>query len=381
MMGFKNKIKISLFLCIIIAALLSPFIIWHLTPSKPSHIVIVDKTVPKQTYREHKALMWVLNNLKYTNKQTMRAFQYNQDYWGFFPLEDFKYVVKDLHSNLENVDLIYLADTYGVYTEDFYRENLRGERSQLIYGGVEPWELGIIRELLKEVKVLLGEFNAFATPTKREVGIELETLFGVEWNGWIGRYFRALDKDNEEVPIWLIKNYERQYKTKWSFTGPGFGFVNIDDTVIVLKQGEDTGNETIKIIFTEKAIKEFKVKNNVTYYYWFDILKPKSGTEILAHYKIDLSEKGGKILRDFGLPDTFPAVVRTHYPYRTYYFAGDFSDIREVPSFWNVSFYRFFMSKLSSDVAGNQTYFFWNVYYPLIENILKKELNSAFHKS
>lgn len=53
---------------------------------------------------------------------------------------DFKY----------NVDFIYIADTYGVYTEDFYEENLRGDRSRLIYGGVELKETETIEEALKK---------------------------------------------------------------------------------------------------------------------------------------------------------------------------------------------------------------------------------------
>jgi hypothetical protein len=37
---------------------------------KATSSLIVDKTVPKSTYREYNALMWILNNLKYTSKQS-----------------------------------------------------------------------------------------------------------------------------------------------------------------------------------------------------------------------------------------------------------------------------------------------------------------------
>jgi hypothetical protein len=370
----KKRLLIILLPVLITGLILLPFILWQLELSKPVHGVILDKTVPKPTYREHKALMWVLNNLKYINKQTFQAFEYQMDYYGFFPLNNFNYSIKHLPSHLENVDFIYLADTYGVYNEDFYGENIRGERSRLIYGGAELREIEAIEEALKKGTLLIGEFNSFATPTGRDAGSRLENLFGVRWNGWIGRYFLDLDRNNDEVPIWMIKNYERQYNTQWTFKGPGFGFVNIDDTVFVLKQGEDVGVENIKIIFNEQALREFKVKNNARYYYWFDILEPLEGTEILGDYRIDITDKGKKVLNDFGLRETFPAVVRTQLPYRTYYFAGDFSDIKKVPSFWQVSYYNLLRADLSADMEGEQTYFFWNVYYPLIENILKKEL-------
>lgn len=73
-------------------------------------------------------------------------------------------------------------------------------------------------------------------------------------------------------------------------------------------------------------------------------------------------------MNNFDLKEIFPAVVRRQSPYHTY-FAGDFSDIKKVPPSWQVSYYRFIMSNLSADVKGEQSYFFWNVYYPLIETI------------
>ncbi len=370
----KKRLLTILLIVLIVGLILLPSILWHLESSKPVYGIIVDKTVPNPTYREHKSLMWVLNNLKYINKQTFKSFKYDIDYYGFFPLKNFNYSIMHLPSHIENVDFIYIADTYGVYTEDFYDENIRGERSRLIYGGLEHWEIESIEEALKKDTLLIGEFNSFATPTNRDVGYRLANLFGVRWNGWIGRYFVDLDRNNNEVPIWMIENYERQYKTQWTFKGPGFGFVNIDDTVFVLKQGEDFGNEIIKVIFSEQALKEFKVSNNARYYYWFDILEPLEGTEILGYYKIDITDRGKKIMNNFGLKEIFPAVIRTKSPYRTYYFAGDFSDIKKVPFFWQVSYYRFLMANLYAEIEGEQTYFFWNVYYPLIENIMKKEL-------
>jgi hypothetical protein len=69
-------------------------------------------------------------------------------------------------------------------------------------------------------------------------------------------------------------------------------------------------------------------------------------------------------------------VVRTVSHYRTYYLAGDFSDVKRVTSYWNAAFLKYLMSRVYRDVEGSQTYFFWNVYYPLIENILKKELHA-----
>lgn len=376
-MTYRRRISVLLlFICMLGLICISPFIIWHFSPSISANILIVDKTVPKKTYREHKALMWVLNNLKYLNKPSGNVYQSDRDYFGFFPSDNFTYSIRHLDPGDGQVDIVYLADTYGVYTEDFYKENIRGKRSPLIYGGLEQKELDIIETLLGNSALLIGEFNTFATPTYHRTGTRLENLFGVKWTGWIGRYFQDLDKTNDEIPIWLITNYEKQYEENWRFKGPGFGFVHIDDSVIILTQGEDVGNELIKVVFSEQAEKALEVRNNAGYYYWFDILTPRSTTEVLARYKIDVTEKGREKIERFGIPNTFPAVVKTVSPYRTYYFAGDFSDIRKVPSFWNASFLKYLMARSYRDIASDQSFFFWNVYFPMLENILRQELKT-----
>ena len=108
-----ERLKMYFVLLFIVFILSFPLLSWELQPPKFIHAVIVDKTVPDQSYREHKWFMWVLNNLKYFNQQTSGPFQYDQDYYGFFPLEDQNYNTKDLPDTAGGVDLIYLVDTYG----------------------------------------------------------------------------------------------------------------------------------------------------------------------------------------------------------------------------------------------------------------------------
>lgn len=33
----------------------------------------------------------------------------------------------------------------------------------------------------------------------------MEDIFGLKWNGWIGRYFSDLSYNNEEIPSWMRK--------------------------------------------------------------------------------------------------------------------------------------------------------------------------------
>ncbi|MEK1831709.1 hypothetical protein AAAC51_31080 [Priestia megaterium] len=42
----------------------SPFLIWQLKKPTDLNMLVIDKTVPDQTFREHQGLMWMLNQAK-----------------------------------------------------------------------------------------------------------------------------------------------------------------------------------------------------------------------------------------------------------------------------------------------------------------------------
>src|SRR5699024_8139221 len=114
----------------------SPFWLWKLQPEQELDMLIIDKTVPDKTYREHKGIIWLLNHLKFT-KENKKRYDVAEDYVGFVPSDDPPhYTVRELPNDFSTYDMIYIADNYGVYEEEYLSENLRGERSQLIYGGM-----------------------------------------------------------------------------------------------------------------------------------------------------------------------------------------------------------------------------------------------------
>lgn len=367
----RKALIISTITIIMISIILtSPFLIWQAKPSKSLNVVILDKTVPDSTYREHKGFMWILNNLKITNGSKHTPFGYDENYYGFCPLPNKKYNIKELPESLGYPDLIYLADTYGVYKEDFYQKNDQGNRSEIIYGGVKSNEVDIIKNALDN-NVIIGEFNTLASPTNNIVRTEMEKIFGLKWNGWIGRYFSSLSEENIEIPNWMKENYAMQYGVKWDFKGAGIVFVNSDDTIIVLRNEIELGSGFNTLKFIEKAKNEFKVKNNVNYYYWFEVTQANKDSEILANYEIDVTKEGEKILDHYNLPMEFPAIVRKSSGYTSYYFAGDFADSNVTPKVYCASGMRTLNMFTTIDEDTNQTYFYWSVYYPLIENILK----------
>lgn len=106
--------------------LLGPIFIWNNMPVIPLNIWIIDKTVPIPDYREHKGLMWILNHEKIVDEKTGSALEYDKDYFGFFPINEKIYDIRDIPDTKENPDLIYLTDTYGVYTDDYLKPNVKG---------------------------------------------------------------------------------------------------------------------------------------------------------------------------------------------------------------------------------------------------------------
>lgn len=361
-----NK-KIILVILLLFTIAILPFITYQFKSGKELDIVIIDKTVPSKTYREHKGFVWIANNLKYTNKG--KAYKYDQDYYGFFPDENEKYTIKELPEELGTPDIIYLTDTYGVYTEDYLKEIPNGERSQIIYGGLKSSEVDTIKKSLQN-NIIIGEFNTLASPTSKEVRSSMEEVFGIKWSGWIGRYFTDLSKDNVEIPPWLIENYQIQYLKKWDFKGPGIALISSEDKVIILRQGTEIGNNLNKIKFTEEAVKMYNVRDNVKYYYWFEIMEKGESSEVLANYNLDLTEEGKKIFSEYNIPSKFPAIIKKTGEYTSYYFGGDFADNGKLPKVYGYS-KLYLLNKITAiDIPGNMNYFYFNVYCPIIKKIL-----------
>ena len=63
-----------------------PFILWLIQQQNPLDVAIIDKTVPSESYREHKGLTWILNHSRYvTGRQT--NYEKDAGYYGFMPNE------------------------------------------------------------------------------------------------------------------------------------------------------------------------------------------------------------------------------------------------------------------------------------------------------
>lgn len=349
--------------------LLLPYLLWLREPVRELKVFVVDKTVPEATRREHAGLTWLLNHRKF-RKPDGSDYRADRDYYGFFPLPRSQWEVREPSMAQAAPDLIYLADTYGVYTEEFYGQAL-GNRTTPIYAGLRTDEVQDLQAALPGCLTLVGEFNTFANPTTGDARLACQTLFGLAWEGWTGRWFRDLERGGE-MPPWAVRNYERQNGTPWTFEGPGFLLVNEDDRVEILEEGTDVEKDRgLRFLGGPEGIKQLDLPVNARYDYWFDLVQPTGDTRVLAEFELPLLPEGEKKLKALGLPRRTPAILagwrgRT----RTYYFAGDFVDAWPVPTMHRVAGFAPFRRLTLRESPGDAQSFFWRVYVPLMTRIL-----------
>nr|WP_254177978.1 MULTISPECIES: hypothetical protein [unclassified Planococcus (in: firmicutes)] len=265
-------------------------------------------------------------------------------------------------------DLIYLADAYGVYEDDLPWQEAKGERSELIYGGLEMAEWQAIKQqVINTGSDLVVEFNTFASPTDAAVSTDMEEFLGIKWSGWSGRYFP--DLAGAEVPAWIVQNYEQEAE-EWQFTGGGFVLVEdaSGEIVVLSEERGDIENAGLHVKFTDSGQTAFGLQESPTFDYWFDINEVQGQTEVLAEYEWSLGEQGQAALSERGIPENFPAVMHTTVnDADVYYFAGDFVDVEDVPSFYQYGG----LAKMRDWMSfGGNDSFYWKTYVPMMETIL-----------
>lgn len=348
--------KIGLLIILLIVITL-PFTLWLIKETTPLEIVVVDKTVPKKDYREHNGLFILLNSKKIV-KENGQSYDIGADYFGYDPYDQVPFPSYEVN---KEADLLYIADSYGVYSDDLLDEP-DGKRSKQIYGGMDLLEWNKVMESKTDTTTLIAEFNSFATPTDAITSDIMQKNLGVLWSGWTGRYFA--DLASEEIPAWMINNYEAQTNEKWEFEGSGLGFVNLKDEVVILD--DEYGQGDVNFELTNLGHEKFETVDASKYMYWFDIISPLENSEILATYNLKVTEEGEKILQDAGIPTVFPAVVHQEKE-KTYYFAGDYAD------FPNKALTRLVGApELYKFLSSKETQFFWLTYFPMMSEILEE---------
>ncbi len=373
-----------LLIIIIIVALY--FSAWHLGPERKVNLLVVDKTVPETDYREHRAIFWVLKHNRFTNPQG-EFMRYDRDYLGYHPEKERMETLTA--ADLETVEILYLADSYGIYDYEegleVYEEKLPYEHQEieLIYGGFDRYEVEeAARFANREGAVLIGEHNIFGYPTylDQEAAKLLQELFAVRYGGWLTRYYANLD----EAAFWIKELYSRIYGLEWDLEGAGMIFVREDVTGLgwytdlVIIESKDFNAPWPVITGAGHELLD-GASSAVPYLYWVEILEIDSDideAEVLAYFEPPFGEEAGAALRDRGLPELFPAVI--YYPApdgaKRIYFAGDFADQLPAllpPSLTGSATIQRALSYMPGMPVEYRFYFQW--YAPVLTNILELE--------
>jgi hypothetical protein len=375
--------KKTILLSLLLLLFTFPFwllIIWQVKGKKEIKVAILDKTVLDNHDREHSSLNWILTNWKYC-KKNRELYQSEKDYFGFFPLKDYKYYIKDFSKYDESTidrlvrqsDLAYVTDSYGIYYQEWYKANPRGEHSPLIYGGLNSSDLALLKEMKKNKKLVITEYNSIASPTKSAIRNEFEDMYMVRWTGWVGRYFDDLDTlTNKEIPAWLVRDYKAQHKNRWDFTRAGIAFVHESGRVEIMEDKTHLTDKFPVIITQTDNQKRFGLPYKIKYGYWFDVMLTSRNNNVISVYKIYGNQKGDSILASMNIPNPFPAVIE-HYDndYKFYYFCGDFCDnplINIFSRFYGITYLKKYLPL--SLIFDEREGFFWRYYEPLVSRIL-----------
>jgi len=410
--GVKHSRGIGIFivlLLIIAAALFLPWFSWKAAPELDLRVAVVDKTVPFEDRREHRGLFWALGQNKIVDPAKdgdSQFYDFRKDYVGYDPNyapavlrggeepPNPQTSLLDYSRDLLDRDVLYLADTYGVYDADYQQfegEFAHTRHSQLKFGGLQEQEVEAAERFAADGKLIIAEFNTFASPTPKGLAERMEAILGVHWTRWIGRYFPDFS-NTRDVPEWLYELYDGS--AEWERRGrvdlvdeqePAFVLTHDEspDFIFLWKSEDIKGSHAVTFSPVEKYIEQEVMQGTRPgpVSYWIELLEPLAGTEQLGTYVFNLEDSGKLKMQQHGLRLVWPAMTRyspadsTGAPHTAYYLVGDMSDFDKAMGSPHTRLTQFINRSYYGKQAkiGSQEYMFWNGYYPFLCNVLRAE--------
>ncbi|HYW96123.1 MAG TPA: hypothetical protein VE870_11080 [Bacteroidales bacterium] len=371
-------------LIIVAVIVILPFLgrfFWLLQKGKKMEIMIINKTVPRNSHNEVKALNWVLNYNKILKTDNTR-YRFEKDYYGYHPdapAEEWKiraFRMADLPSLQEKYSAVIFLDNQGVSLTRQAKEI-----APKYYGGFNQNDYFLLMNMLNAGKLIVAEYNFFSDPTEALVRYNTEQMLDIHCLGWRGKRFSDLSaaKIRKEInPDW-IDHYKEYYGEIWDFRGPGLILLNErQNRIIVLPHDEFMDRDYPDVVTDEKYAHTLNVPDKTAFGGWFAIVY-HGENEVISTFDLNLNDKGKEIMMKNGLNCNFPAVIKSvNHPF--YYVAGDFSK-ENVHMVWSrVKIINTVLRAVESRMTDKPGLFFQTYYVPFMSAVLEEhyeEMNEA----
>ncbi len=383
---FKGMRRRVIFLIVVAAVVLFPVaillgmrMVWKMNSERTVNVAYVDKTDDSEERLAHNAFFWVLNNQR-IKKPNGEFYQKGTDYWGLFAEANNKYRFADFDalsvaqqdSLAERLDMLMLADTYGIYDL-----NAGPEMQRLIYGGLSEGDMALFRQMKRQGKTIVAEFNILQAPTPRNIRYQFQQEAGIEWSGWTGKYFDSLDPEKGQLPGWVFEAYQRNNQKQWEYKDAGIILVHENGQLLVLEDNEELLEPIPQIKTFGYGMEQLGLPRVQEFPYWFDIMTfDNSINHAVSAYQLELTEKGRTKLNSLGIPDRFPAVImHGTEDYAFYYFCGDFSSkpvSMSTKKFKGIECFSSLLKGRQGQFGEDQ--FFYRFYLPLMSQLLKESV-------
>ncbi|MBC7390328.1 MAG: hypothetical protein H7329_14015 [Opitutaceae bacterium] len=355
---------------------------WFFTPKTRFVAAIIDKSSQNSGGQEHISLTWVLNHNRLTKTET-QPYSSSNDYYGFFPMKNERFKIKGLErfssSQLKQLsmdaDMLYIADTYGIYNNEWYTHENEKKVSGMLYGGLSSKDNDLLDLMKKRKKLIIAESNTLGSQTNSTNRTRFEKTFAVRSTGWTARFFENLDTAvNKEIPSWMVNNYKKSHKGQWPFKKSGIVFIGYNDQLAILEEGIDLYDPMPYILSNNYGQKNLSLPVKMKYSYWFEIIIANSTiNNPAANFKISATKRGLAELKKYNIPSVFPAITfHKGKDYTFYYFSGDFCDnpIPLVTSYFKgIGLFKPMFYNETETMERSS--FFWNFYRPMMTNIIK----------
>lgn len=381
----KKPLLITIIVLIVILILPAiGFVGWFFKEKKPLDIVILDKTVHSLDRLNHRSLNWVLANDRIVKSENKQKYLLRKDYYGFYPIKPLRSKqfrrndlrLADLINLADSVDVLYCADTYGVFFNDWYQGISRNRRTRKLYGGMNNNDYLFIYEMKLRDKLVILEYNTFDFPTDAYERYKIEEgQFGIKSSGWVGQYYPSLAE--VDVPVWMVNMHAKKYRTEWDYEKAGVVFLKGESDIVVLEEGKHLNSALPYITTDPENAAKYGVEEKVPFYGLFDVVDPKENN-VVSSFTFDVTEEGADVMdRRLMISPQIPAFIRDTLSGHSIYFAGDFAKSNMRP--WTACFGSLNIVKgllYSKDDLNDERRFFWLYYKPLMKTILEDYYNT-----